>query len=295
MTNVFPSSAVCALAGLMAGCDMIGDFQVNNMVREYRQTCFGQFTNDCVEMRVDTNIEIASHFLDEVEDNEDEITANIGEAGYDEMVGYLNWLIDINEKDRPGWIASWFLGEAQPWDRNFEYGQFIISGHDIESAFEAIVKRQVGEGTQQETPLDFGQASMPSSNESGSEGGAPVDQYIAGLERQYEADEYRDARMSAIGDVDGDGILETATVFTLEGMHGSNRYGQFLVVHTGTGSDMRVVGENALAGSVTEIELGDGIVRAVGHTHAIDDPNCCPSIETEQAFSVTEAGLTAVN
>lgn len=301
------------LAILMVGCDAIDDFQLNNMVAEYRQTCFGQFTNDCVEMRVDTNIEIVSRILDGVEEREGELKASIGESGYDEMVGYLNWLIDINEKDRPGWFTSLFLGEAQPWDRNFKYGQLLISEHEVKDAFDNIAERHMADTLESRTMTNAIQSAEPLStaNEpdvTASEVSSPqdleaayvqdqsdtIDSYIAGMERQHNADEYRDGRMYAEGDVDGDGALETATIFTLEGFNGTNRYGQFLVVHSEKGSGAYVVGETPLAGSATDLELGSGVITAIGFTHAVSDPSCCPSIKSEQTFEVTGSGLVKV-
>ena len=49
-----------------------------------------------------------------------------------------------------------------------------------------------------------------------------IDQYIAGVAKVSDAEEYKEARKVLDGDLDGDGDEDTAVQFTIEGMGGGN-------------------------------------------------------------------------
>ena len=120
-----------------------------------------------------------------------------------------------------------------------------------------------------------------------------IRQHITAHARRIEAQEYASARMIAVGDLDGDGVADTAVVYTLEGAHHSNNYEQYLAV-----SSSRQGGHffDVLAGG-KEIREVDGIQIAAGRVvlvlreYAASDASCCPSRPANTGFILEDGVL----
>src|SRR5262249_53664273 len=59
---------------------------------------------------------------------------------------------------------------------------------------------------------------------------AAIDAFIARQARQARGEEYKEARKVATGDLNHDGVADTAVLYTIEGQGGSNNYMQYLAV-----------------------------------------------------------------
>lgn len=59
-----------------------------------------------------------------------------------------------------------------------------------------------------------------------------INPYIRKLAKSQGADEFREARQVAFGDVDGDGDKDAVVQYTIEGMGGGNSFAQMLAVFT---------------------------------------------------------------
>jgi len=106
-----------------------------------------------------------------------------------------------------------------------------------------------------------------------------IQQHIASHAREIGAQEYAPARMVAVGDLDGDGVVDSAVVYTLEGAHHSNNYQQFLAVSSSRQSGRffdTVVGGKDVR-EITGISITNRQVELALLEYTSADASCCPS------------------
>lgn len=108
-----------------------------------------------------------------------------------------------------------------------------------------------------------------------------VDVAIQAMARQEDGTEYRDARHTVTGDLNGDSQSDIAAIFTIE-VAAYNSYTQYLVVATGQPdgavqwADTISVGGRGHEASGLKIEAG--AIKLAAWTQGPDDPDCCPTM-----------------
>jgi hypothetical protein len=108
-----------------------------------------------------------------------------------------------------------------------------------------------------------------------------IDTYIARQAERLRGEEYREARKLASGDLTGDGIAETAVLYTIEGQGGSNTYVQYLAVFA-PGKGRLVALTNTPVGgkssrSVESLAIDKNTIQLATLSYGPQDPSCCPS------------------
>lgn len=121
-----------------------------------------------------------------------------------------------------------------------------------------------------------------------------IEQHIIAHGRRLEAQEHRPARMVAEGDLDGDGVSDTAAIYTLEGAHHSNTYEQFLVVHSsrGRGRLLHTIAGGKDFRSIDGVRIVGGRVELAVLEYGPSDASCCPSRRADTAYVLTGGGLS---
>ncbi|MEL7982918.1 hypothetical protein AAG584_23005 [Vreelandella titanicae] len=302
--------------------DIGKDFRINNAVYNFRSKCFASDTNRCVNMRVRTNVKLVNFYLSEVDDAKDKIASEIGEDGYEALVYQLHNVIESNKEDRPNWFMRTFVKDGQSWSAgNYVFYNGLFTSADLKILYRELYNKY---------GRDVGSPSVKIANEnsgqnivSESSGSSEYDQGIQTLkdsisydsnvedssisnENRMEelieqhifdqayingAEEYSDARKTATGDLNGDGIQDTAVIYTLEGSGGGNGYFQNMTIFLG-GADVPKAGNAiALPFHAYEAEIRNGQIIVQAKEHGPNDPNCCPSIEQEYAYHLDKGRL----
>lgn len=116
---------------------------------------------------------------------------------------------------------------------------------------------------------------------------AAVDTAIQAQAQEDGGAEYRNARRSATGDLNGDGQSDIAAIFTVE-VAAYNGYTQYLVVATGQAdgtvqwTDTVPVGGRG--NEVTGLTIQEGAAKLTSLTLGPEDPDCCPTMEVTTEY-----------
>ncbi|SED35454.1 hypothetical protein SAMN05216178_6911 [Pseudomonas saponiphila] len=299
-----------ALAALsLAGCDAIF-----NPVNDYKQTCFGNFTNECEDMLVDANLFLIEKFIEDVESKEDDLTALYGAEGYASIFKLTDYLVAKQEELRPGFFARNFFGEAQPFrgPRNA-----LMSGAEFRAIEEAVEERFgkknsapvaeesapdpeiAPEAEYQAEPEPEPQPVEEPADPSTADAGAStleeaIAQYVEQDPDRNGGAEYLDARSTIEADFTGEGMPDVAVLYTIEGAGGSNSSFQKLALFEGMPDGRyRPLTSTILPGSISGLQVvvedGRSFMGVATLTHSPDDPDCCPSVESlvKYRFDVT--------
>lgn len=117
-----------------------------------------------------------------------------------------------------------------------------------------------------------------------------VDRFIAAQARKQKGEEPDNIRKSITGDLNHDGLEDTAVLYTIEGQGGSNNYIQFLAVFLKTkrglvyAANEPVGGKNHRAAEL--ISITDGMVNLNILGYGPKDPSCCPTIEGTTRYAL---------
>lgn len=316
---------VAAAGVLMAlsGCGAYNDFQANNAVQEYRQACFGNYTNECESKLVDTNIVMLELARSNIDREKDSIVQAVGKDGFERFSKTANKLIDDlveqQENKRPGFFARLFLGEGQPF-RNTRNHLFDIS--DMRE-LQAAVLQKVSAGIQvsnastkpaepvseteaillgkvPHTPTQAPVASDPLPAEPVSQSGelaiqakasvpsdlaASADRMIANEIAQDGGDEYKDGRQIIFADLNNDGIKDAVVLYTIEGQGGGNGYFQTLAAFIGNSAGWDFRGKAVVGKGVQDIQVVDPqTVKLTVLSVGPDDADCCPSVQSTENY-----------
>lgn len=98
--------------------------------------------------------------------------------------------------------------------------------------------------------------------------------------------EYKEGRRLVEGDLNGDGVLDVAVLYTLEGAGGSMTSISYLAAFLREGSQLRESDTEILSGAAEALALKDGMAHVRLLSHGPDDPRCCPSIREDAAFVI---------
>lgn len=119
---------------------------------------------------------------------------------------------------------------------------------------------------------------------------AVVDKYIATQAKRERGEEPDGIRKTIEGDLNHDGAVDVAVLYTIEGQGGSNNYIQYLAVFvrrkTGLVFAARatVGGKNHRGMDFTSIK--DNVMYFETTGYADRDPSCCPSIKGTTTFTL---------
>ena len=122
-----------------------------------------------------------------------------------------------------------------------------------------------------------------------------VDQAIQIAASAVSGKEYRDARLSTSGDIDGDGRSDLAVVFTVEVASANTAMQNLAVFIRQQDGSLRFAGSTVVGAqggaSVGRVAIDQGSVVLTTLTLGPNDPDCCPSVETSTRFTLAEGSL----
>lgn len=115
-----------------------------------------------------------------------------------------------------------------------------------------------------------------------------IDQYIAGVAKVSDAEEYKEARKILDGDLDGDGDEDAAVQFTIEGMGGGNMFSFYLAVFRNENGKFTAVTDEVIGGKLNRnvefTKIENGTMYFDTKNYADGDGACCPSIAGKTSY-----------
>lgn len=296
----------------VSGCGAYNDFKTSNAIQEYRETCFGNYTNECASKLVDINIIMFELARSNISREKEGLVNALGQTGYERFATDANKVIDSlierQENMRPGWFARWFLGEGQPFNNT---GNQLFTAADMKALKGVLVERAVaarkagaagphsatgaalmGQEVQEETPqtptvpapaaqvaaVEPAEALTPALE-------AAVDRVIANDVAEDGGAENKDGREVLFADLNGDGTNDAVVLYTIEGQGGGNGYYQSLATFYGHADGWDYRGKLVVGSGVVDIQLaGPKTFGLKVLTVGPDDADCCPSVENTQKY-----------
>ena len=124
---------------------------------------------------------------------------------------------------------------------------------------------------------------------------AVIDKFISTQAAKENGEEPEGIRKVVTGDLNHDGVPDTAVLYTIEGQDGSNNYIQYLAVFVSTKKGLRyaahrpVGGKNRREAELTSIT--DGMINLKTVDYGPRDPSCCPMIKGSTKFALNAGKL----
>ncbi|WP_426160354.1 hypothetical protein [Pseudomonas sp. TSRC2-2] len=307
----------------LSGCGAYTDFKASNAVQEYRQTCFGNYTNECESKLVDTNIvllEIARSGIDRQKESIIKIGGKDGFELFSKIANeQIDDLIEQQENKRPGFFARWVLGEGQPFTNTHN---LLLDISDMQELHAAVLKKvsasiqakkasvkpeepmsetaaillgktppaptQVQAAPSAPTTPPVTQAVEPVAQAKAvvpSDLAASADRMIANEIAQDGGDEYKDARQVIFADLNNDGIQDAVLLYTIEGQGGGNGYFQSLAAFIGGSAGWDFRGKAVVGNGVQDIQVIDSqTLKLTVLSVGPDDADCCPSVQSTENY-----------
>ena len=124
---------------------------------------------------------------------------------------------------------------------------------------------------------------------------AVIDRFIASQESKENGYESKGSRTVITGDLNHDGIPDTAVLYTLEGQNQTNNYVQYLAVFVRAKGRLVHVAQTPVGGkyyrSIGLTSIGDHVMFFKTLDYAASDPRCCPSIEGTTKYVLSDGVL----
>ncbi len=123
---------------------------------------------------------------------------------------------------------------------------------------------------------------------------AVIDKFIAAQAAKEKGEEPEGIRQIVTGDLNRDGVADTAVLYTIEGQDGSNDYIQYLAVFLGAkqglvyGAHRSVGGKNRRAADL--VSISGGLINLNTVAYGPNDPSCCPTIKGATRYAL-QAGV----
>ena len=115
-----------------------------------------------------------------------------------------------------------------------------------------------------------------------------ITSFIAKQARRERGEEYEDARKVVVGDLNGDKVLETVVLYTIESQGGSNNYIQYLAIFTRRNGHLLAVAHTSVGGKLRRSVELDAVVNLQVNLQTMSygpkDPSCCPSIKATTSY-----------
>jgi hypothetical protein len=123
---------------------------------------------------------------------------------------------------------------------------------------------------------------------------AVIDQFISARAEKEHGEEPDGIRKTVSGDLNHDGVADTAVLYTIEGQNGSNNYIQYLAVFLRSKKGLVYAAQRSVGGKNNrEAELtriADGLVNLNTVDYGPRDPSCCPTIKGTTKYAL-DSGL----
>jgi len=125
-----------------------------------------------------------------------------------------------------------------------------------------------------------------------------VDRFIASQAKMLKAEEYKEARETAQGDLNGDGQADVVVLYTLENFKGSNLYLQYLAVFLNRAGNIQyathqvVGGKNRRAAYLKSVK--ERIVNLDTEEYLPTDASCCPSKKGHTRYILARGKLKEI-
>jgi len=124
---------------------------------------------------------------------------------------------------------------------------------------------------------------------------AVIERFIRSQESEGNGHEAKGIRTIVKGDLNGDGIPDTAVLYTLEGMFGTNNYVQHLAVFVQVKGRLVHAAHTPVGGKYYRaIELTgirENVMLFKTTDYAESDPRCCPSMEGTTKYVLSGGAL----
>jgi hypothetical protein len=123
-----------------------------------------------------------------------------------------------------------------------------------------------------------------------------IDKFIAGQAAREKGEEPDGIRKVLTGDLNRDGVADTAVLYTIEGQNGTNNYIQYLAVFISRkgrlvyASRTAAGGKNRRALELTSIK--DNVIFLDTTDYGKKDPSCCPTIKGTTRYALIGNKLT---
>lgn len=128
---------------------------------------------------------------------------------------------------------------------------------------------------------------------------ADIDKFISNQAKAEAGEEYPDARKVVTGDLSGDGIAETAVVYTIEGQDGTNNHIQYLAVFKRVDEQLVPITHVSVGGKnyrdVDLEEIVNGLIKLTTTSYKKTDPSCCPTLKGSARYRLLRGKLVAVS
>ncbi|HGX3412418.1 MULTISPECIES: hypothetical protein [Acinetobacter calcoaceticus/baumannii complex] len=106
----------------ISGCTEVNYAKLSYQVRE----CLGDYSVRCTDIRIRQSIASTKLFQKKITDEKQRAVAEIGEAGYQQLLSLVEQKIHYLEEQRPHFFWRWFQGDSTYY-RDIDYGdQFDI-------------------------------------------------------------------------------------------------------------------------------------------------------------------------
>src|SRR5258705_2747961 len=119
---------------------------------------------------------------------------------------------------------------------------------------------------------------------------AVINKFISAQAGKESASEYEDARKVVTGDLNHDGVPDTAVLYTIEGMNGSNNYIQYLAAFLQTKKGLVYAAHEPVGGKnhrdVDLTAISNGLINLNTVNYAPKDPSCCPTIKGRTTYAL---------
>lgn len=310
---------------LLAGCGQAAnDVRLSLARNELRQNCFGNDTYSCRSQTIDFNQKVLELTDFKNDSAKQGITKLFGDKGWslyqDVADEFVEEGIDMLEDMRPNIFARVFLGDSQavsPSGRVMDFNpeDMADAERDLQRLFSVRAKKA---GLQPDANVmrEYAQAEAARNGQVASSGGrgepelnagvattaagpedqppaaaafaelaGAVDAYIAGMDNDG-GEEYAEGRQIVQIDLNGDGDLDAAVLFTIEGAGGSQMAYQTLAAFYHAPNGWRAQGGDVvISGSVRGLsDVGGRTILVDALEQGEDDPRCCPSQAAPQRY-----------
>lgn len=117
---------------------------------------------------------------------------------------------------------------------------------------------------------------------------AVIDKFIATQAAKEKGEEPEGIRKVVTGDLDHDGLADTAVLYTIEAQNGSNNYIQYLAVFRATKRGLVYATRQSVGGKNRReaelISISEGLINLDTMDYGPKDPSCCPTIKGQTSY-----------
>jgi hypothetical protein len=115
-----------------------------------------------------------------------------------------------------------------------------------------------------------------------------IDKFITRQAAREKGEEPEGIRKTITGDLNHDGVADTAVLYTIEGQNGSNNYVQYLAVFVRRQGRLVYAARTLIGGkghrSIELTEIKDNVILFDTTGYASQDPSCCPTIKGRTSY-----------